>query len=85
MIGYQLSMVKSIPFGIYPTHLLSIISLSLSNSHEHIQIQHNVGAQKIGGYTRYAVDQSAKMRLETELMLGYVQVMHSLLSFFTNS
>jgi hypothetical protein len=42
--------------------------------HDQVQIQHNVGAQKIGGYTRYTVDQSAKMRLDQELMLGYVQV-----------
>jgi len=39
-----------------------------------IHIQHNVGAQKLDGYTRYAVDEGAKLRLDRELMVGFVQV-----------
>jgi len=41
---------------------------------EDVQIKHNVGAQKVKGYTRYEVDQGAQLRLDDELRKGHVQV-----------
>lgn len=41
-----------------------------------VEIKHNVGAQKEKSYTRYEVDKSAQLKLEEELINGYVQVRH---------
>ncbi len=39
-----------------------------------VEIKHNVGAQKQGGYTRYDVDKSAELHLEDELRKGHKQI-----------
>ncbi len=39
-----------------------------------IEIQHNVESQKLGGSTRYAIDQGAQLRLNDELRRGHVQI-----------
>lgn len=40
-----------------------------------VEIQHNVGAQKVGGQVqRYEVDMGAQLRLKYELLQGYVQI-----------
>ncbi len=39
-----------------------------------VKIKHNVEAQKVSGFTRYTVDMSAKLKLDSELRLGFVQV-----------
>jgi hypothetical protein len=78
--GSPLCMDQFTPSGLHnkPSHHLVLsldppLPLLCCGRHDDIQIQHNVAAQKVGGYTRYTVDQSAKMRLDKELMLGYVQ------------
>lgn len=39
-----------------------------------VQITHNVGAQKTGGTTRYAVDHQAQRVLEKELIQGHLKL-----------
>eukprot|EP00607_Mallomonas_marina_P000424 CAMPEP_0182437390 /NCGR_PEP_ID=MMETSP1167-20130531/85012_1 /TAXON_ID=2988 /ORGANISM="Mallomonas Sp, Strain CCMP3275" /LENGTH=635 /DNA_ID=CAMNT_0024630287 /DNA_START=37 /DNA_END=1944 /DNA_ORIENTATION=- len=41
---------------------------------EDIKIKHNVGSQKTKGYTRYEVDEGARLRLDDELKKGHVQI-----------
>jgi hypothetical protein len=39
-----------------------------------VEIKHNVESQKLGGATRYEIDQGAQMRLSDELRKGHVQI-----------
>ena len=39
-----------------------------------VEIQHNVQSQKLGGSTRYDIDQGAQLRLNDELRRGHVQI-----------
>jgi hypothetical protein len=51
-----------------------VLTTSTINRVPSIEIQHNVGSQKKGGFTRYDIDQRAHSILESELMIGFVQV-----------
>jgi len=38
------------------------------------KIKHNVGAQKLAGFTRYEVDNGAQFRIDAELRNGFIQI-----------
>ena len=39
-----------------------------------LKIKHNVGAQKLAGFTRYEVDHGAQLRIDSELRKGFIQI-----------